>query len=65
MFWNKVDYRGDTNKNTRGYDDSPSETDGCVRNLAKEHGNEEDEEFKGDTSDIIGTNESKISKGKT
>ena len=41
----KEDYIGDTNENMRGYDASPSETDGCVRNLVKEHENEEDEEY--------------------
>ena len=46
MLWHKVDYDSDTNEKTHGYDDSPSKTDGCVRNLAKEHENEEDEEFK-------------------
>ena len=34
-------------------------------NLAQEHGNEEDEEFKEDIYGINDTNESKISKGKT
>ena len=65
FFWRKVDYKGDTNEKTHGYDDSPSETDGCVRNLAKEHVYEENEEFKEDTSEINNTNESKIIKGKT
>ena len=65
MFWHKVDYKGDTNEKTYGSDDLPHETDSCVRNLAKEHGNEEDEEFREDTSEINDTNESKISKGKT
>ena len=32
-FLNKVDYKGDTNEKTHGYDDSPSETDGCVRRI--------------------------------
>ena len=36
-----------------------------MRNLAKEHENEEDEEIKEDTSEINDTNESKISKSKT
>ena len=31
---------GDTNEKTRGSDDSPSETDGCTRNLGKEHEHE-------------------------
>ena len=35
LFRNKVDYRCSTNEKTRGYDDSPSETDSCVRNLAE------------------------------
>ena len=52
-----MDYGGDTNEKTRGSDDSPSESDYCVRNLEKEHGNEEDEEFKEDTSVINDTNE--------
>ena len=45
-FWHKVDYKGDTNYKTRVSGDSPSETDGCVRNLTKEHENEEYEELK-------------------
>ena len=44
-FKNKEDYIGDTKGKTRGSNDSPSETDGCARNLGKEHENEEDEEF--------------------
>ena len=36
-----------------------------MRNLAEEYVNEEDEEFKDDTSEINDTNKSKISKGKT
>ena len=36
-----------------------------MRNLAKEHENEKDEEFKQDTSEINFTNESKLSKYKT
>ena len=35
-----------------------------MRNLAKEHENEEYEEFKEDTSEINDTNESKLSKDK-
>ena len=42
-FWHKVDYKGDTNEKTHGYDDSPCETDDCVRKLEKEHENEENE----------------------
>ena len=45
-FQHKVNYKGDTNDKTRGSDNSPTETDACVRNLSKEHENEEDEEFK-------------------
>ena len=65
MFWNKIDYKGDTNEKTHDYEDSPSETDDFVRNLDKEHENEEYEESKEDTSKMYDTNESKISKGKT
>ena len=36
-----------------------------MRKLTKEHENEEDEEFKEDTSEISNTNESKMSKDKT
>ena len=36
-----------------------------MRNLAREHENEENEEFKDDTSEINDTNESKLSKDKT
>ena len=65
MFWYEVYYKGGTNEKTHGSDDSPSETDACVRNLEKDNGNEEDEEFREDTSVINDTNESKISKNKT
>ena len=54
-FRHKVDQRGDTNENTCGQDDSPSETDDCVGNVYKEHDNEEDEEFKVDASVINNT----------
>ena len=64
-FRHKVDYKGDTNEKTHGSDYSPSETEVCKRNLAKEHGNEEDEEFKEDNYEINDTNESKLSKNKT
>ena len=40
VFWHKVEYGGDTNGKNHGYDNSPSETGGCVRNLDKEHENE-------------------------
>ena len=33
LFWNKVDYKGDTNEKYHGSNDSPSETEGCVRKL--------------------------------
>ena len=56
----KVDYEGDTNDKNHGSNNSLSETDGCVRNLDKEHGNEEDEQFKEDTSKISDTNESNL-----
>ena len=65
MFNHKVYYKGDTNEKTYDSDDSPSETDGCVRNLAEENENEDNKELKQDTSEINDTNESKISKGKT
>ena len=42
-FKNKEDCIGGTNEKTRYSGDSPSETDGCTRNLGKEHKNEEDE----------------------
>ena len=32
VFWHKVDYKGDTNEKTNGSENSPSDTDGCVRN---------------------------------
>ena len=35
-FLHKVDYEGDNYEKTHGYEDSPSEYDGCVRNLAKD-----------------------------
>ena len=63
-FRHKVDYEGDTIENNRCYDDSPTETDDFVRNLNKEHENEDDEEFKEDASVINDTNESKTSKDK-
>ena len=37
LFWHTVDYKGNTNEKTHGSEDLPSETDGCVRNLTKEH----------------------------
>ena len=47
---NKQDYSGGTNGETRDYmthktGDSPSDTDGCARNLDKEHKNEEDDNY--------------------
>ena len=59
-----VDYEGDTDKNSRCSDDSPTETDDCLRNLYKVHENEDDEEFKEDTSVINTPNESQIIKEK-
>ena len=44
-FKNKVDYRGDTNENTCESGDSPSDIDGCARNLVDEHKNEGDGEY--------------------
>ena len=40
MFSHKVEYKVDTNEKTGGSDNSPSETGGCVRNMAREHGTE-------------------------
>ena len=42
---NKQDYVGGTTNNTCEYDDSPSDTVGCARNLDDEHKNEEDDEY--------------------
>ena len=39
-FKNREDYIGDTNEKTRGSNNYPSETDGCVRNLGEEYENE-------------------------
>ena len=44
-YTNKHEYVGGTNEKTRDshtreYDDSPSDTDGCARNLDDEHKNE-------------------------
>ena len=64
-FKNKEEYIGDTNEKTRGYDDYPSATDGCVRNLGEEHENEEDEEYSETTPEINYSIKSKISKGTT
>ena len=41
-FRHKVDYEGDTDANNRCSNYSPTETDDCVRNLYKEHENEDD-----------------------
>ena len=35
QFWHKADYKGDTDEKTHVSDNSPSETDDCVRNLDK------------------------------
>ena len=56
---------GDTNKETHVSNEYRSETDVCTRNLAKEHENEEDEEFSENNSEINDSIKSKISKGKT
>ena len=56
-FWHKVYCEGNTNENNCCYDDSRNETYDCVRNIDKEHENEDDEEFKEDTSVINITNE--------
>ena len=45
-----------------GSDYYPSETDGCVRNLGKEHENEEYEEYSETTPEINDSIKSKISK---
>ena len=45
-FRHKVDYEGDTNEKTLGYDDLQTGTDDCVRNLEKKHENQDDEELK-------------------
>ena len=53
---NKQDYVGGTNDKTRESDDSPSDTDGCARNLYDEHKNEENEDYidpPTETNDII------------
>ena len=39
-FKNKEHYIGGTNKKTRKYNDSPSDTDDCARNLGNEPKNE-------------------------
>ena len=49
---NKEDNSGDTNGKMHGSNDSPSETDGCVRNLGKENKNEEYEEYIETTPEI-------------
>ena len=56
FFGHKLDYKGDTNKKTCGSDYSPSETDGCVKTLSKEHENEKDEELIEDNYGINDTN---------
>ena len=64
-FWHEVDNKCDTNEKNRVSYDSASETEGCVRNLAKENENEEVEEFKEDIFEINDINESKLSKDDT
>ena len=51
-FKNLEDYIGDTDKKTRSSNDFPSETDGCAKNLGKEHENEKGEEFSENTPQI-------------
>ena len=51
-FKNEEDYIGDTNEKTYGSNISPSETDGCARNMSEEHKNEDDEKFSENTSEI-------------
>ena len=57
---NKLYDKGDTNKKTHCSDDFTSVLDDHVRNLAEEHENEEDKEFKEENSEMNNTNESKI-----
>ena len=64
LFRHKVDYGGANDEKNCCSDDSRTETDDFVRKLYKEHHNEKNEEFKGDTSVINITNESKIGKYK-
>ena len=52
-----VDYESDTNESNCYSEYSRTETDECVRNLDKEHENEDHEEFKEDTSVVNITNE--------
>ena len=42
---NKQDYVGGTTDKTHESDDSPSDTDGCARNIDDEHKNEEEEDY--------------------
>ena len=44
-FKKKEYYIGSTNEKTRNSDDSPSENNGCARNLGEEHENEEGEKY--------------------
>ena len=36
-YTNKLEYLGGNNEKTREFDDSPSDTDGCARNLYDKH----------------------------
>ena len=49
-YTNKHEYVGGTNENTRDSqtresDDSPSDTDGCAKNIDYEHKNKEDDDY--------------------
>ena len=42
---NKQDCVGGTYDKTREYDDSPSDTNGCARNIDDKHKNEKDDDY--------------------
>ena len=49
-YTNNHEYVGGTNEKTRAsqtreFDDSPSDTDGCTRNIDDEHKNEKDDDY--------------------
>ena len=44
-YTNKKDYVGVTNEKIREYDDSPSDTNGCARNIDDKHKNEKDDDY--------------------
>ena len=64
-FKNKQDYIGGNNEKTRESNDSPSDNDGCTRNLGNEHKNEGDEEYIETPPEENNRNKSKISEGIT